>query len=158
MKERIQNILDHEGLTSARFADNIGVQRSSVSHILSGRNKPGLDFLNKILIAFPAISGDWLITGQGEMLKGNQTSGNKFGSLFDQKSNNQKNEKEIATAPKQNISKLYQHKEENTSVDSTHSIKANEIPPVSNSIISNKRVERIIIFYTDNSFKEYLPE
>ncbi len=75
MKDRIQAIIDKKRLTAARFAEMIGVQRSSISHILSGRNNPSLDFLNKILVTFKDISGDWLITGDGDLLK--QTSTNK---------------------------------------------------------------------------------
>jgi transcriptional regulator with XRE-family HTH domain len=57
-------IIKMHNLNSSGFADKIGVQRSSLSHILSGRNKPSLDFLEKTLAAFPRVNGDWLITGQ----------------------------------------------------------------------------------------------
>lgn len=67
MKGRIEKILETENLTASRFADIIQVQRSNVSHILAERNKPGLDFLQKVLQAFPSINGDWLLTGRGEM-------------------------------------------------------------------------------------------
>jgi len=70
MQDQIQEILTKERLSSSQFADRIGIQRSSVSHVLSGRNKPGFDFIQKILIAFPGINGDWLITGSGDMYKG----------------------------------------------------------------------------------------
>ncbi len=66
MKERLQELLDHEHLTPVRFAELVEVQRSSVSHVLSGRNKPSLDFIGKILSAFPHVSPDWLILGTGE--------------------------------------------------------------------------------------------
>ncbi len=69
MQAQIQEILIKEGLSSSQFADRIGIQRSSVSHVLSGRNKPGFDFIQKILTAFPEINGDWLITGSGDMYK-----------------------------------------------------------------------------------------
>jgi transcriptional regulator with XRE-family HTH domain len=65
MRERLQEILDTENLSPSRFAELIGVQRSSVSHILSGRNRPGLDFLQKVLVHFEHISPDWLISGKG---------------------------------------------------------------------------------------------
>lgn len=64
IQERIQMILKMHNLTSAAFADKIGVQRSSVSHVISGRNKPGLDFLEKILLHFPRVNAQWLITGK----------------------------------------------------------------------------------------------
>ena len=52
-----------DNLPAASFAEKIGVQPSSISHILSGRNKPSLEFIQKILAQFPNVSADWLITG-----------------------------------------------------------------------------------------------
>ena len=69
MQTQIKEILSRERMSSSQFADKIGVQRSSISHVLSGRNKPGFDFIHKILTAFPEINGDWLITGNGDMYK-----------------------------------------------------------------------------------------
>ena len=69
MVNRILKILKEENLTASQFADLIDVQRSSMSHILSGRNNPSLDFVHKILKAFPLINTDWLMSGTGEMYK-----------------------------------------------------------------------------------------
>ncbi len=63
IQERIQVILKMHNLTPSAFADKIGVQRSALSHVLTGRNKPGLDFLEKILVNFPRVNAHWLITG-----------------------------------------------------------------------------------------------
>jgi transcriptional regulator with XRE-family HTH domain len=65
MEERLKELLAQERLTPARFAELVGVQRSSVSHIISGRNKPSLDFLQKTLSTLGHISPDWLISGTG---------------------------------------------------------------------------------------------
>lgn len=83
MEDRLLKLLDTEQLSSSKFADVIGVQRSSVSHILTGRNKPSFDFLQKTLKAFPMLNSDWLILGEGEMYEGGQGPGG--GSLFDQR-------------------------------------------------------------------------
>jgi transcriptional regulator with XRE-family HTH domain len=64
MIERFKSLLLQLHLSASEFADRIGVQRSSVSHILSGRNKPSIDFLEKILNVFPDIDTTWLITGR----------------------------------------------------------------------------------------------
>lgn len=56
-------VLKMHNLTPSAFADKIGVQRSALSHVLTGRNKPGLDFLEKILNNFPRVNAHWLITG-----------------------------------------------------------------------------------------------
>lgn len=69
MNSRLQQFLELENLTPARLADMLGVQRSGLSHILSGRNKPGYDFINKLLLKFPAINAEWLLTGKGKPYK-----------------------------------------------------------------------------------------
>ena len=62
--KRIRQILEEQQLSSSVFADTIGVQRSSISHVLSGRNKPSLEFILKIIRAFPSYSTDWLLFGK----------------------------------------------------------------------------------------------
>lgn len=62
---RIHQIIQEQQLSAAAFADSIGVQRSSISHVLSGRNKPSLDFILKTLQAFPHVSSQWLLFGKG---------------------------------------------------------------------------------------------
>ena len=62
--KRITQILEEQQLSSSAFADTIGVQRSSISHVLSGRNKPSLEFILKTVRAFPAYSTDWLLFGK----------------------------------------------------------------------------------------------
>jgi transcriptional regulator with XRE-family HTH domain len=69
MKERVLKLIIHLGYTATKFADAIGVQRSGISHILSGRNQPSYDFIVKILNKYPDLDAEWLILGKGEMLK-----------------------------------------------------------------------------------------
>ncbi len=66
MEERLKLFLSMEGLTPSQFADKLGIQRSGVSHLLAGRNKPSFEFINKMLLAFPKINPDWLILGTGK--------------------------------------------------------------------------------------------
>ncbi len=63
--KRLEKIMDHYGETASSFAERIGVQRSSISHIISGRNKPSLDFVLKILSAYPDVEMYWLLNGKG---------------------------------------------------------------------------------------------
>jgi transcriptional regulator with XRE-family HTH domain len=63
--KRLEKVIDHYGLSAASFSEKIGVQRSSISHILSGRNKPSLDFIMKVLSSFPEIDLYWLLNGKG---------------------------------------------------------------------------------------------
>jgi len=67
MINRIKSLISVKNLTASQFADLLGVQRSNISHLLSGRNKPSLDFVLKIMDHFPNLSMLWLMKGQGEM-------------------------------------------------------------------------------------------
>jgi transcriptional regulator with XRE-family HTH domain len=64
LPDRIAAIIKVNQLTPAGFADLLGVQRSSVSHVLNGRNKPSLDFVQKIIEHFPRVDPVWLISGK----------------------------------------------------------------------------------------------
>jgi len=81
MKERLLQLLDLEQISPSKFADIIGVQRSSVSHVISGRNKPSYDFLHKTLKAFPGLNASWLMMGEGTMYE--QMGRTLPGNLFD---------------------------------------------------------------------------
>jgi len=59
--------MEYEGLKPSVLADIIGVNRATISHILSGRNKPSIDFLQKLLSTYPELNSNWLITGVGYM-------------------------------------------------------------------------------------------
>lgn len=63
--DRLKQILDYYNLSASSFAERIGVQRSSISHILSGRNKPSLDFVMKVLSSFEEVDIYWLLNGKG---------------------------------------------------------------------------------------------
>lgn len=67
MENRIQKIIDYYQLTSNSFAQEIDVNRSTISHILSGRNKPSVEVLQKILKRFSDVSSDWLLLGVGQI-------------------------------------------------------------------------------------------
>jgi transcriptional regulator with XRE-family HTH domain len=69
MHERLKNWMRIEGLKSSALADSIGVNRATISHILSGRNKPSIDFLEKLFNVYPNINANWFISGIGYMQK-----------------------------------------------------------------------------------------
>jgi transcriptional regulator with XRE-family HTH domain len=64
INDRIKTIIKANSLSPSQFADKIGIKRSNLSHVLSGRNKPSLDFLSKVLTAYPSVNAGWLITGE----------------------------------------------------------------------------------------------
>jgi len=64
--ERIQEVLSHFNISPSAFADTLGIPRSSISHLLSGRNKPSLDFVLKLVHKFPEVNLYWLLYGKGD--------------------------------------------------------------------------------------------
>jgi transcriptional regulator with XRE-family HTH domain len=112
MKERLLQIINHLGYSATRFADEIDVQRSGISHILSGRNQPSFDFLVKILTRFPEIDALWLILGTGTMLKTKQVRLEPFqiekkeSNLFSDLPDNTPNEELKRITPVQDVTNV----------------------------------------------------
>jgi transcriptional regulator with XRE-family HTH domain len=133
MKERLLKILKQYNLTSTRFADELGVQRSGISHILSGRNQPSFDFLVKLMKQYPEIDPDWLIMGNGAMLR--TPAKDKISrepGLFDDQ-----NRKEPLPEP------------------DIHQNSQNQFPVTDVTYVTP--IQQIVIFYPDGTFKPYLP-
>lgn len=113
--KRLQKVIDYYDETASSFSEKIGVQRSSISHILSGRNKPSLDFVLKILATYPEVELYWLLNGKGE-----------FPSL-----------------PQK----------------ATVEIKRNSSPETPVNLkpeTADKNIDKIVIFYKDGTFKEFV--
>ena len=143
MKDRLITLLDMEHLTPSKFADLIGVQRSSVSHVLSGRNKPSFDFLEKTLRAFPGLEADWLIMGKGQMYENMGRSSET--DLFTPESQAESNSFESEAVQ----GKLPADVTENTDKETDS---ANEIIQE-----SDRKVVQVMVFYDDNTFSTYRP-
>jgi transcriptional regulator with XRE-family HTH domain len=92
--EKIEQILNYYNLSASQFAEKIGVQRSSLSHLLSGRNKPSLDFVIKIVEEFPEVDLYWFLFNQGEFPKVEIEINSVDSNLIDENpiSENKKNE------------------------------------------------------------------
>ncbi|MDM8158749.1 helix-turn-helix transcriptional regulator [Labilibaculum sp. K2S] len=141
MKNRIVQLINSEGLTSSKFADTIGVQRSSISHILSGRNNPSLDFVQKILMSFPSIDPNWLISGMGNMYKSQDSP-----SLFQ--------EPETSRTPLE----TQPNHPPKLNKETINIPRSNPEPVLEMSAFtSGKQIEKVVVFYTDKTFKEYNP-
>ncbi|MEW4924531.1 helix-turn-helix transcriptional regulator [Algibacter sp. 2305UL17-15] len=98
--KRLQKIIEYYGESASSFAEKIGVQRSSISHILSGRNKPSLEFVLKILNTFPEVELYWLLNGKGSFPKKkvSETTPSalpKSNAIEKQKDSKKSNEKKI---------------------------------------------------------------
>jgi transcriptional regulator with XRE-family HTH domain len=145
MKERLQQLLNKEQLTPVRFAEMVGVQRSSVSHILSGRNNPSLDFIQKILMKFPHVSSDWLINGIGDIYREHSAPKQfKTAELFLQPS-------EDETVPHPTIPEPESGKTATAPVNETSKRQA-----IADTSLSSE-IERIVVFYRNRTFLEYKP-
>ena len=142
MKARIQAILQEEKLTATQFADKIGVQRSSVSHILSGRNNPSVDFVTKILKGFPKMSAEWLVLGIGNMKK--YITPDNTVSVQGNYDNMDAKPKPVQSNEKTLWNNDYSPKQE-------QQYKKTSAP-------KDKEVEKIVVFYTDKTFSEYRSE
>lgn len=138
MKERIIEFLKKENKTSAQFAEEIGVQPSGISHILSGRNKPSLDFIVKMLEKYNYISSDWLIFGKGPMYK--ETRQPDLFSYLKQEDDETRPDETNRASEINVLSHAEADIQEKTDMTSE---------------ISNPQVVKIVWFYDDNSFKEY---
>lgn len=155
-KERIEKVMQTEEMTAAQFAAEIGIQGSTLSHILNGRNNPSLDVLKKILNRFRMISSDWLILGVGSMYRNEIKS--QAPTLFDNYDENTlksstldvKSDLKTSTLNKSNQKRVV-NIEDSGVLDSQNS-QPTVFPP---DVLVNKSVRKIIVYYTDNTFQEF---
>lgn len=144
MIDRINQIIQSKGLSLSGFAEEIGVQRSSISHILSGRNRPSLDFVVKVLDRYPEISSDWLISGKGSF--------KEESNLF--KQSNEDSAKDLA--PKESISG---DEDKNQKVRTNGPIpKTDDTFKSKDSRKSQRNIKKIILLYEDDTYEEVIPK
>ena len=129
--KRLQIILDYYGISATDFSNQISVNRSTISHLLSGRNKPSLDFVMKVLEKFPEVELYWILNGKGtfpaEKSKNPTISISKENTLI-----------------------------RNTSLKSQEKLqKRVSIPSENTKNLSDTDIEQIIIFYKNGSFKSF---
>ncbi|MBE0393618.1 helix-turn-helix transcriptional regulator [Flavobacterium sp. PL002] len=138
--KRLEIILDYYGINASAFADKIGVQRSSLSHLLSGRNKPSLDFVLKILDVYPEVDLYWILNGKGSFPKN---------AISD-------NEKTIPHAPiNHTIPNGLFDEEKNESVVPIQDKRETEMKTIKKT--NEAEIDKIVIFYKDGTFKSYVP-
>lgn len=127
---KIKNILLIKDMSPSRFADEIGVQRPVISHILSGRNRPSLEVVQKIIRRFPELGMDWIVEE-------------------DEQPEEEETPAKAQTSP-------------NSQTASTQGQTIEQAPlkaelSSSDQAASSRRVEKILIFYSDKTFTEYSP-
>lgn len=145
--KRLEIILDYYGLNASSFADRIGVQRSSMSHLLSGRNKPSLDFILKISEVFPDIDLYWILNGKGSFPKAEDPI--------------VKEKEELVLDPINSFTPIVP--DENYISEDLVTGKKNENYKITNSTENRNlhpaesEIEKIVIFYKNGTFKNYIP-
>lgn len=141
MKERIAQILRSKNLSATEFAAKLGIQPSSISHLLSGRNNPSLDFVKKLKETFPEYNLDWIIFGKKPVTVSDSFNG------FSSESVSNKVSKDGELPLDDGFS--------NTLFDESN------IQPVSESVVIPKgndvEIKKIVIVYKDNSFEVLHP-
>lgn len=130
--KRLKKVIEYYGESASSFAEKIGVQRSSISHLLSGRNKPSLEFVLKVLSSFPEVELYWLMNGKGDF-----PSGKVSEQKIEQKPKPEKENENLFSKP------------ETEHLPSEIS----EVKQISSN--SKKEIDRIIIFYKDGSFSNF---
>jgi transcriptional regulator with XRE-family HTH domain len=165
MKDRITQFLVNENISSAEFADKIGVQRSSVSHVLNERNYPSTSFIQKMLTTYQNLNPRWILLGEGEMLN-SPTVISKEPSLFPYKQDDHfptakgptsKDEIiENAVVKHQNVTQE-KPPELLSSISQKQNDLASEVKNIVGKIPDSKDVERIVLFFNDKTFSVYTP-
>lgn len=161
MIKRIKSLISVKNLSASQFADILGVQRSNISHLLSGRNKPSLDFVLKILENFPEVSVEWLINGKGEMYKGIEKP--KINAQLeilapDEKKNTRNEEVKEEVNENEMGEALSPVDEINKSVSFETKDQANAPQESVTEPLYSNEIEQIMILYKNGSFKTYHPQ
>ncbi|CAM3716449.1 helix-turn-helix transcriptional regulator [Flavobacterium chungbukense] len=142
--KRLEIVMDYYSLSTSAFADKIGVQRSSMSHLLSGRNKPSLDFVMKILEVFPEIDLYWILLGTGNFPKDNEKLSGEIKKITSPISSQENFEEDL-------FAKIESEKE-----DVVKTKISSELENL-NFSFANEEIEKIVIFYKNGRFKNYSP-
>lgn len=159
MEERIKKFMEYKGISPSELADSIGVQRSNVTHVLKNRNKPSFQFIEKMLQVYPELNAKWLLLGTGSMIENAPKSKTLFDQLTEQTTTANASapaEKNVTIEPPKDTPKVEEQKE----VKLTNPVHEKKEPD--NSIKDQffspeKPIERLIIFFKDQTFKVYYP-
>lgn len=136
--KRLEKILEYYGISATAFAEKMDFNRSTISHLLSGRNKPSLEFVMKLLKEFPEVEMNWLLYGKGS-----------FPSTLE----NSKEKEEQKLKPSNTSEKSLDLFSTTTSNDEKKSVSS--IKSVEQNLDSGKEIDKIVIFYRDGTFKAY---
>ena len=149
MREKLLKLMKSEKLSSSRLAEILEIQPSSISHILSGRNKPSYDFLVKILRRFPTLNPDWLLLDAEQMYRSNEELDRRINDTNTQSSQT------TGSAEKMIVSSKSALNPKNESSQNSTNRPVENIAAVANIATDGRTIERVIVLYTDKSFEAY---
>ncbi len=142
--KRLETVLDYYGLNASAFADKIGVQRSSMSHLLSGRNKPSLDFVMKILEVFPDVDLYWILIGRGNFPKNSDDEIRENSKVLTPIPSNENSGGDLFSATEINE-------------EEKREIKKSSLPKNVDFSLEDDDIDKIVFFYKNGTFKAYSP-
>lgn len=149
--KRLEIILDYYGLSASAFADKVGVQRSSLSHLLSGRNKPSLDLILKIIENFPEIDLYWILNGKGSFPKSEKIEIKNTTPISINKNeiiSKTENQPDLfSTGTRDEKNRVFEKNLDNFSNTQNYDIPS-----------SSSEIDRIVVFYKNGTFKNYVSE
>ena len=158
MIDRIKSVMEYYHLSPAQFADRIGFQRSALSHVLSGRNNPSLDFVLKVKNTFPNINLEWLTMGEGnQFINPEQQNVDPVQETLKMNLDDDPVSTPVSQIPKETNEKTL-FTEENfreTKADEATGI----LKKAENQVFNGeKKIKKVILLYNDGSFSEHFPE
>ena len=118
--QRIATLIESLGMKTADFADKVGIQKSAVSHLIGGRNKPSFEVIGSMLQAFPELNPDWLILGKGDMWRKVETVPSTKNSLQNQRAHSTSLKELVNAAPLPNTTS-------HTQIQNTESVESKPI-------------------------------
>ena len=165
MLDRIIKIMEYYKLTPSEFADTLEIDRSRLSHILNGRNKPSLEVVMKILENFPDISSEWLLFDKGDMFKKkifskDQLQTGELDLIIPEKTKQKiKDDKiiddlSINEQTKETVPPSTTEQTESPIAD----IQEDDISKAEMKPIRQKDIISIVWFFSDGTFKSFTPE
>ena len=159
INDKIKQVLLTRNLSPSHLADDIGVQRSSISHILSGRNRPSLDIIQKIVRRFPEFTYEWFLEDDIQLSTEQPiTDGPSINQVGSDRRHNRSEPTVVAysTGHAERTDNLNRPiiPKRGTALESSPQ---NQPSPVEQPNIQGKQIDRILIFYTNGTFREYTP-
>ena len=156
MREKLQLLMNAENLTGSKLAEYLGIQPSSISHILGGRNKPSLDFVQKILQRYPRINPDWLLLDSDEMYRADSSPASSVATSAELQFSESPSMAESATQAEPSAAENHSSPADYTKqAPSTPSNVMDTIAPL--VAPHNRGVKRIIVMFDDHTFESYEP-